>query len=389
MSISGAKNYSRLTGRLKLRSVHILFLGIAVVVLIAGVRLRERLVEPEVIPQPPLLVETVRTVPSPFVVTSSYSGSVVAERRATLSARLATMVKVRNVTEGDVVEQGQTLLRLDDTEQQQELQRLKASADRISADLNYWHGQLKVDRRLFGKGSISEQKLQDTMRQVAALSAALEENRTAQATAMTRLGYAEVVAPFSGVVQTVLVEEGETVSPGSPLLEFVDTESLKAVISAPQVDRRRLAPGLRVYLRLHQLAVARQGEIGRIYPALDSRSRNLTLEVPFQHGDASLVLAGMSVEAVVELERFESVITVPLHAVQQRNGQDGVFVVRDGHAAWRPVITGSIQDDRVQLIEGVGRDEQVITTPHPTLDPGSAVQVYLGRESVPESQPAG
>lgn len=388
MRSKGITHYTPFIGRLKLRSVHIFFLGIAIIVFIAGIRLRERLADPEVIPSPPLLVETIRTLPSPFVVTSSYSGSVVAERRATLSARLASTVIARNVKEGDVVKQGQILLRLDDTEQQQELQRLKASADRIRADLEYWRGQLKVDRRLFDKGSISEQKLQDTMRQVAALSASLDENRTSQATATTRLSYAQVVAPFPGVVQSVLVEEGETVNPGSPLLEFVDTKSLKAVISAPQVDRRRLAPGLRVYLRLHQLAVARQGEIGRIYPALDSRSRNLTLEVPFQHEDASLVQAGMSVEAVVELERFESVITVPLHAVQQREGQKGVFVVRDGHAVWLPVITGSIQEDRVQLIDGIGRDEQVITTPHPALEPGSAVQVYLG-ESMHDSQPVG
>ncbi len=368
-----------------MRASHLLLLGIALVAVIAGMRLRERLVVPEVILSPPLLVETVRITPNPFVVTASYSGSVEADRRATISARLPSTVKARYVKEGDVVEQDQALLLLDDTEQRQELLRLQATADRIAADLRYWRGQHKVDRNLFAKGSISEQKLQETVRQVATASALLEENRHAQATAETRLSYAEVVAPFTGVVQSVLVDEGETVNSGIPLLEMVDTKTLKAVISAPQADRQRLAPGLRVYLQLHQMAAAWQGEIGRIYPALDNRSRNLTFEVPFPHEDQAKVQAGMSVEAIVEVERFESVITVPLQAVQQRKGRDGVFAVRDGHAVWLPVKTGSSQGDRVQLIDGVEVDELVITTPYPALEAGSVVQLYQGEGAIRSS----
>jgi RND family efflux transporter MFP subunit len=351
-------------------------LGIGIIVIIAGMRLRERLVVPEVITPPPLLVKTVRTTAEPFIVTSRYSGSVEAEKRATLSSRLASTVKNRYVREGDAVEQGQLLIRLDDIEKLQELSRLKASADRIRADLAYWQGQLAIDRRLHGKGSISEQKLQESVRQAASLSASLEENRHAQATVKTYLSYAEVVAPFSGVVQSVLVETGETVNPGSPLLEFVDTQSLKAVIRAPQVDLQRLSPGQRVYLKLHQIALVWPGEIARIYPALDSHSRNLTLEVPFHHDDQVLVQAGMSVEAEVELQQFDSVITVPLHAVQQRKGEDGVFVVREGRAEWLPVSIGIIQDDRAQLIRGISVGELVITTPYPALEAGSAVELY-------------
>ncbi len=363
------------TGRPVLRASHLLLLGIVIIAVIAGLRLRERLVVPEVIPPPPLSVEAERVAPHPFVVTARYSGSIEAERRATLSARLASTVKHRYVKEGDVVGQEQALLRLDDTEQRQELQRLQAAGDRIRADLQYWQGQLKVDKNLFAKGTVSEQKLQETVRQVATLEALLEENRYARATAETRLGYADVVAPFPGVVQSVRVAEGETVNPGSPLLELVDTKNLKAVMSAPQADRPRLAPGLRVYLHLHQLAVERQGEIGRLYPALESRSRNLTFDVPIHHEEPSLLQAGMSVDAAVELQRFDAAITVPLQALQPRQGRDGVFVVRDGRAVWLPVRRGGMQGERVQLVEGVEAGELVIVTPHPALEPGRAVQV--------------
>ncbi|MFO7592515.1 MAG: efflux RND transporter periplasmic adaptor subunit [Pseudomonadota bacterium] len=375
MGSSRTRIHSLVRWSAKLRAPHYLIMGLIVIALIAGLRLRERLVVPEVEEPEPLLVETERTASRPFVVTTSYSGTIEADRRATVSSRLVSSVNNVYVKAGDAVEEGQLLFRLDDTEQRQELRRLQAAADRIRADLKYWRGQLEIDENLFSRGTISEQKLEESKRRVATLTASLEENRQAVAMAETRLGYAEVVAPFTAVVQALLVDEGETVNPGSPLLELVDTASLKAVVSAPQSDRQRVTTGLRTYLQLHQQATLWQGEIHRIHPAMDSLSRNFTFEVPFRSDTTVDLHAGMSVKAEVEVERMEAVISVPLHAVQQRKGRDGVFAIRGGEAVWSPVTTGSVEGERVQLIEGVGQGELVITTPYPALESGRAVRV--------------
>ena len=359
----------------KLRAAHYLLLGLVVIVLIAVVQLRQRLEVPSVIEPEPLLVETERATTRPLVVTTSYSGSIEADKRATVSSRLTTTIKTIHVNEGDAVDAGQLLFNLDDTEQQQELQRLQAAAERIRADLKYWRGQLEIDENLFSRGTISEQKLEESKRQVASLNASLQENRHARAMADTRLGYAQVIAPFAAVVQSLMVDEGEMVSPGSPLLELVDTTTFKAVVRAPQSDRHRLVTGLRTYLKLHHQATSWQSEIHRIYPALDSRSRNFTFEAPFSSPATTYLHAGMNVKAVVEVERLEAVISVPLHAVQQRKGREGVFAIRGGEAVWLPVATGSIQGERVQLTDGVEPGELVITTAYPALESGRAVRV--------------
>lgn len=385
MAINRVKTHTRQTGVLKHRAAYLLLLGIAIIVLIAGLRLRERLLVPDVIPPSPLVVEAIRITPAPFVVTASYNGTIEAERRATISSRLASRVDARYVSAGDVVEQRQPLLSLDDAEQQQELQRLNAAADRIRADLKYWRGQLKIDQNLFAKGTISEQKLQETARQVATLTASLEENSHARATAETRLGYAEVIAPFAGVVQAVPVDEGETVNPGTPLLELVDTKTLKAVFSAPQADQQQLVAGLPVSLQPHNLATSWQAEIGQIYPVLDSRSRNLTFDVPISYQDDVPLQVGMSVQAVVELKQFDSAITAPLQAVQQRKGEEGVFAVREGRAIWLPVKTGLTQGASVQILDGLKGDELVITTPYAALEDGRSVKLDQKEKAVPAS----
>ncbi|HEY9148966.1 MAG TPA: efflux RND transporter periplasmic adaptor subunit [Gammaproteobacteria bacterium] len=384
MAINRMKTQAQQTGAVKHRATYLLLLGIAIIVLIAGLRLRERLLVPDVLPTPPLVVEAIRIMPEPFVVTASYNGTIEAERRATISSRLASRVDARYISAGDVVEQQQPLLSLDDAEQRQELQRLNAAADRIRADLKYWRNQLKIDQNLFAKGTISEQKLQETARQVATLSASLEENSHARATAETRLGYAEVAAPFAGVVQAALVDEGETVNPGTPLLELVDTKTLKAVISAPQADQQQLVAGLPVSVHPHISTSSWQAEIGQIYPVLDSHSRNLTFDVPIEYHDNVPLQIGMGVNAVVEIKRFDSAIAVPLHAVQRRQGEEGVFAINEGLAVWLSVKTGLIQDDRVQILDGLSGGELVITTPYATLEEGRSVQLHQQEDAAPE-----
>lgn len=359
----------------------ILGLGIAAVMLLAGMRLSARLAPPEVLPVPPLLVETLELEPRPFVLQMRYSGSVEAERRATLAARLSSSVLEREVSEGTMVVKGQRLMRLDDTEQRQELQRLKAAADRIGADLDYWQKQLRVDQRLFREGSITERSFQETRRQVETLRASQAENRHAQATAMTRLGYAEIHAPFDGVVQTIPVQVGETVAPGKALLELVSLESLKAVISAPQSDRKQLHLGLAVQLHIPHLERTWSGAVDRIRPALDERSRNVTLEVFLPRRPGVGVYPGMSVEAVLELARHHEALSLPLHALQQRGGEQGVYLRKGELAEWRTVETGAAQDGWARVLDGLAAGDEVITTPYPALQPGSRVEVAGGSAS--------
>lgn len=348
--------------------------GVLGITLLAGWRLSERLATPEVLAPPPLQVETETVSPQQMVIRASYSGTIEAEQRITIASRLTSTVIDRRVSEGQQVAAGETLLQLDATEQQQELARLAAAAARIQADLDYWDNRLRVDQRLFREGTISEQNLKDTRRQVAALRASLEENQQSRALAQTRLGYATVTAPFAGVVQSVPVNPGDTVSAGAPLLELVDQRQLKAVVRAPQSDHGRLTPGLPVYLRLHRLATGFKGEVRRIYPALEPVSRNLTLDIPLPDSQRQ-VQPGMSVTAEIELERLDSALSVPLHALQRRNGQEGVFVLRGNAAHWQAVRAGRIQGGRVELLDGIAAGAQVITTPYPALQSGSPVRI--------------
>jgi len=368
-------------GGLGRRGAVILFLLVlAVLIALAGWRLRERLAPVESMPPPPLTVETITVEAAPFRLTGRYRGSIEAERRAALPARINSTVRRIAVREGASVAAGELLLVLDATEQEQEIRRLEAVLEGVRSDLDYWEGQLRADRRLYEKGTIDERTFLNTRRQVQSLAAAREEAQESLAQARTRLGYTRITAPFAGVVQALLVDEGEGVAPGTPLLDLIDTDTLKAVISVPQVDSARLRPEAPVQLHTGKEALPWSLTVDRIRPALEPRSRNATFEIGLPADAAAEVVPGMAVTAEVELERHAGVLQLPLAAVRESGTRTGVYLVEEGSARWQEVETGPISGERVWIRAGLAGGEEVIITPYPTLENGRAVTVHNNEE---------
>lgn len=355
------------------RTVLIVLGGLlSVVAVVAGLRLQERMQPPPVQVRPPLAVKSITLEPGTFVLGRRYTGTIEAEQRVVLSAQLSASVTAVPHREGAQVRAGDLLVRLDQSEQAQETHRLTAAGARIKADLAFWRGQLTRDETLFRDRVIPERAVEETRRTVANLEASLRENQHALETAYTRRGYAEVHAPFDGVVQKVHVLPGELAIPGKPLLEIVAAEPLKAVVPVPQADLADLRPGLTVRIAVPAADGDWEGRVDRVYPALDTATRSATLETFLPKGLAAL-RPGMVATVDVQLVRREEVLTVPRQAVQERGGASGVFVVEEEQARWRPVAVGPVQGGAVLVERGLQPGERVIVTPDPGLTDGLAV----------------
>lgn len=345
---------------------------LSVVAVVAGLRLQERMQPPPMQVRPPLAVKVVTLEPGTFVLTRRYTGSIEAEQRVVLSAQLTASVTAVPHREGAPVRAGDLLVRLDQSEQAQEIQRMNAAGARIKADLAFWQGQRARDEALFRDRVIPERAVEETRRTVAGLEASLRENRHALETAYTRRGYAEVRAPFDGVVQKVHVLPGELAVPGKPLLEVVAAEPLKAVVPVPQTDLADLRSGLAVRIEVLAADGAWEGRVDRVYPALDTATRSATLETFLPKGLTAL-RPGMVATVDVQLVRREDVLTVPRQAVQERGEASGVFVVEEDRARWRPVTVGPAQGGAVLIEQGLQSGARVIVTPDPGLTDGLVV----------------
>ena len=360
-------------------SAALLLILVLMVLFFAIQRVQQRL-QPLPVPAPtPLAVEVLTLAPGPFSVHARYVGSVAAGRVVRIPAQVGARVMAIEHREGDRVEQGERLIRLDDRELSNEIQRLRASEQRLRSDLDYWERQNRRNTTLHQQKVIPESQLDESRRMVDSLRASMHETAEALANAEIRLDYTQIRAPFAGRIARMMTEVGDLAVPLSkPLLELVSLQDMKAVVSVPQVDIGRLTTGLAVNLRMPAADLTVTSRIEKIYPLLDPVTRNATFEACLGCGPEALpdtLYPGMALEATVILAHHDEALAIPHHALLRRGDAQGVFLFEDGEARWRAVQSGAVEGGRVLIRSGLKAGDRLIVTPDPRLRDGLAVTV--------------
>lgn len=370
----------RLLGLLLLAGL-LIWLGMAV----AG-RLSARL-EPEPAPAtPPPTMQVVTLQAQPLRELRRYRGSVAAERRMLVSARITARVLSIPMREGDRVESGQLLLRLDDDELRRELERLTAVSSRLESELSLARREMERHQDLYQRQHIPERQLDEARQRVQGLETQNRETRAALALARTRLSYTEERAPFSGIVSRVEINEGELATVGRGMIEVVALDGLKAVLSVPQRDVAMLRQGQPLRLEVDGLDGDWLTPLARVYPTLDQISRHATVAAYFPASDPALLpWPGMAVTAHVELTHHPEAILVPLHAVHHEGGESWVFLLEGEVARKRLIDTADSRDGLLHVTKGLQSGDRFITSADPRLADGLKVATQPRR--MPAEQP--
>jgi len=335
------------------------------------------------------------------------SGRVRTPERIELSPQLAGRVMAVEVREGDAVDAGQPLIRLDDREWKAAVDQASAAVAQAEARLRQLRElglpvaeqalrqaeatalqarqQHRRVRELVARGFYSQAQLDEARRaqevaesqvasarlqrdsqqaggiEVALAQSALEQARAALVAAQTRLGYAILRAPSAGTVLTRAVEAGDTVQPGAALLTIAPTGDTELTV---QIDEKNL--GL---LRLGQPALASAdaypgerfgAELAFIAPSVDALrgSVEVRLRVP---EPPPYLRHEMTVSIDIEAARREQTLMIPASAVRETGGaQPWVMVVRDGRTERQPVRLGIRGAGKVEVLEGVAAGEALV-----------------------------
>lgn len=166
--------------------------------------------------------------------TYSIDGVVEATRQSTVSAQISGRVKAIYFDVGDRVSKGQVILRIDEREANQALagsraQLSQAEAALQNARLNYERSKQLFEQKFISQAALDKAKsdYEVAKAQAAASEAGAEQSALAQS-------YTSVLAPYPGVVAARLVELGEMVTVGKPLMTGFDPSQLRVIASVPQ-----------------------------------------------------------------------------------------------------------------------------------------------------------
>ncbi|MDW8469818.1 MAG: efflux RND transporter periplasmic adaptor subunit [Burkholderiales bacterium] len=261
--------------------------------------------------------------------------------------------------EGQRVERGAVLARLDASEAKAQLASASAQA---ALDAQ----RLARAEDLFQKNFISRQALDEARANAARSAAAVREIEA-------RLAKTEMRAPFAGVVGLRQVSAGAVVAAGTDIARLEKIDPLKLEFRLPESYVARLRTGQTVRIAVD--AWPGQSFAGRVYaiePAVDEATRTVLVRARIANPDLRL-RPGMFARVALELGAREKAIWIPEQAVVPR-GQDAfVYRVADGRADLVKVRLGVRRPGEVEVLAGLSAGDLVVTEGTLRLFPGAAV----------------
>ena len=286
-------------------------------------------------------------------------GTVRAVQETTLGARLMATVLQVHVEAGQDVAEGELLVELDDRDLKARVEQAAAQVDVAQAAWDQAKSDFERVSRLAPEGGASPFELSTVSN---ALKAAEAEHQRAVSDlheAQTVLTYAQISAPVAGRIVDKLVDVGDIVSPGQPLVTMYDPTRMQLVATVRESLRERLEVGQTVGVKLEAMDHECEATISEIVPQAETATRSFEVKVtgPCPPG----VYPGMFGRLRVPLDDRRAVC-IPASAVRQVGQLDLVDVVETGDRLQRRLVQlGQVIDDqRVEVLSGLAPGERVI-----------------------------
>lgn len=310
---------------------------------------------------PPIPVET--RVPVRGDISAVYSGTAPIEAlaQADVIAKVAGEVRQLLAEEGDEVESGEILARLDGDRLRLELEESQARLRKLERDF-------KRNKDLRDKGLISDGDFEKIQYELEALQAS---NNLAR----LELDYTGIRAPIGGVVSERYIKIGNTIKVGDPVFRVTSLDPLVAYLHIPEREYRRIQPGQPVRIDIDALA----GEpvlanVTRVSPIVDAATGTFKATIEISDPQRR-IKPGMFGRMSIVYDRHENVLQVPRSAVVEESGISSVFVVEDNVAIRRVVQTGFSANGLVEITNGLADDDNVITVGQIGIKPDATVTV--------------
>lgn len=289
------------------------------------------------------------------------NGTFVPIQEVKISAETPGIVSKVFVKEGSYVSAGQILA---------VIKADKQNVGVANAQAVYNNAKAEVERfeSAYATGGVTKQQLDQMKLQ---LTNAKNNLQSAQITA----GDVNIKASFSGIVNKKSVEPGAYANPGMELFEIVNVSTLKLKVSVDEKNIGFVKLGQSIKIQSAVLADQTfEGKVSFIAPKADA-SLNFPVELEIKNNANKDLKAGMYGTAFFGSEQSANALVIPRSAFVGSVSSNQVFIVKDGKAVLTKVVSGRIFGENIEIISGITKGMQVVTTGQINLLDGTAVEI--------------
>lgn len=191
---------------------------------------------------------------------------------------------------------------------------------------------------------------------------------------------AEVKSPIKGTVIRYYVDIGDSVIPQEPMpqepvVNIAYMDKVKIVVNVGEKDIAKLRKGEKVRVSVDAYpGESFLGQVVKVAPAVDPRSRKLKVELEIENKDHRLK-PGMFADVEIIYNEHSNVLVLPRIAVLEKEGSTILFTVEDNRARLREVKTGISDEEKIEIVEGLTEGESVVIEGNYGLTDGAKVEV--------------
>jgi len=306
------------------------------------------------------------------------TGALKAVDSAFVKARIAGELQGLTVREGDAVQAGQVIARIDPTEYLARVKQAQQQAESAKGQLDIAKRNYDNNRSLVDQGFISRTALDTSAASLASAQANYQAAQAGADVAAKTLEDAVLRAPIAGQISQRLAQPGERVGVDARIVEIVNGSKLELETALSPADSMRVRQGQMAQLRIDGSNQTIRARVVRINPTATAGTRTVTAYLAIEGG--SQLRQGLFAQGELTTGEANQMLAVPLDSVRTDKPQPYVQILKDGkveHVQVEVLQRGQWQNQTYAGLRGVEKDTPVLAGTLGAVRAGTPAQLAV------------
>ncbi len=278
-----------------------------------------------------------------------------------VSADTAGRIEWMGPNEGDLVQKGDLLVKID-------VSALKAAMAHAEAQYQLADDLYQRRRRLFKRKIIAQEELDQSATQRKLAATDLQQIKVKYNHGFPR-------SPINGIINHLYVDTGEFIDTGKPIADIINIDRIKINVRVPELDIRFVLQGQKTPVKIDAFPARKlNGTIDFVAFKADPATKTFLVRTIVENLFAD-IRPGMIARVAFVRRMIPDALLAPLFALVDKGGERIAFVEKDGIAQSRTVDIGVIEGDRVQITSGLNPGDHLIVRGQTEIEDGMRVRV--------------
>lgn len=311
---------------------------------------------------------------NPFL---AVSGKIQATNSADISTRMMGYVEKVYVNVGDKIKKGQLLVAINNTDLQAKKAQVNAGITQAKTAFTNAEKNYNRFKNLFESNSVTQKEMDDMTANYEMAKAGLASANQMKNEINAQFAYANITAPFSGIITSKNIETGAMTKPGMPLISLESPSDFEVIAMVPETEISQIKKGISVDVLVKAINNTLKGTVSEVSTSAKNTGGQYLVKIALDKTKAS-ILSGMfaTVQFPIERKATSEMVLIPLEAIVKNGQLSGVYTVSESSTALlRWLRLGKTYGDQVEVLSGLSATESYIVSAEGKLFNGARISL--------------